>query len=371
MTGAGGTSSIPATGPPLHVYVLVLTLLAAVFAGTAWLGQQYHGAKAARADGHFTRGRVLVEAGQLEPGITELRAAIALDRGNADYARLLARALAAAGAPREAQSYLDGVLALDPTSGITNLTQAQVARALGDSAGAEVFYQRAWFGVWPEGLQQRALVGFELAEYLLGRGEDVRAVGVLSQLSTDIPDSPELLVRLGALLLQAGAAGDAVAPLERAVERDPEHADAWRTLADAHFATRNFATARLTALRATELAPDDQDARRIADTSAAVLALDPSQPRLATRERLRRWQQLLALSAAAFDGCVIDAEPGRLREQAGELLALPIARIDEEVVLPVIEQLWQTRASRCDEWPAEYDALALVMASLASRETPR
>lgn len=373
---AGGPVPDPAVTtapPPLHVYVVVLVVLAAVFAGTTWLGQHYHASKASRADTHFTRGRVLIEAGELEQGIKELRAAVTLDRGNADYARLLARALAAAGAPREAQTYLDGVLARDPTSGIANLTQAQVARALDDAEGAEVFYQRAWFGVWPEGQQQRALVAFELVEYLLTRGETTRAVGVLSQLSTDMPDAPGLLVRLGALFLEAGAAVDAIPPLERAVERDPENADAWRTLADAHFTTRNYATARLAALRASELAPDDAGARLIASTSDAVLNLDPGQPRLATRERLRRWQQILALTVEAFDACFGEEEgpPMPVREDAAALLALRMTELDEEVVLPVVERLWQARAVRCTELAPEYDTLALVLASLASRERPR
>jgi predicted Zn-dependent protease len=360
-------------GPPLHIYVLVLLALAVAFASTAWLGQEYHAAKTARADAHFTKGRVLVEAGDVEQGITELRAAIALDRGNPDYARLLARALAAAGAPREAQTYLDGVLARDPTSGIANLTQAQVVRALNDPEGAEAFYQRAWFGVWPEGQQQRALVGFELAEYLLTQGEAPRAVGVLSQLSTDMPDTPELLVRLGTLFLQAGAPTDAIPPLERAVEQDPEHADGWRTLAEAHFATRNYATARLAALRATELAPGDANAERIAEVSNAVLSLDPGQPRLATRERQRRWRRLLELAVEAFNTCVGESEsaPRLVREEAARLLDLPLAALDEEVVLPVIEQLWRDRGARCPDLPPDDHALSLVLESLASRETPR
>jgi len=368
------TDHAPSTpGPPAHVYVVVLAVLAAMFAGTTWLGREYHDTKAARADAHFTRGRVLLDAGDADGGITELRAAVTLDRGNPDYARRLARALIAAGAPREAQTYLDGVLAADPTSGLANLTQAQVARALDDPEAAEAYYQRAWFGVWSEGQQQRALVGFELAEYLLSRGETTRAVGVLSQLSTDMPDAPRLLVRLGGLLLEAGAAADAVPALERAVERDAENAEAWRTLASAHFVTRNYATARLAALRATELAPEDGDARRLADTSAAVLRLDPGQPRLATRERLRRWQLMLQLAAEAFDACLAQPEdpPGPLRAQANTLLALRVTAVDEEVVLPVIEQLWQARAARCPVVPEAFTALSLVLDALASREAAR
>jgi tetratricopeptide (TPR) repeat protein len=360
-------------GPPLHVYVLVLLVLAGAFAGAAWLGQEYHASKKARADAHFIKGRVLVDAGDLEQGITELRAAVTLDRGNAGYARLLARALAAAGAPREAQTYLDGVLARDPTSGIANLTQAQVARALEDSEGAEVFYQRAWFGVWPEGQQQRALVGFELADYLLTRGDAARAVGVLSQLSTDMPDTTDLLVRLGALFLQADAGSDAIPPLERAVARDPDHAEGWRTLAEAHFTMRNYAAARLAALRATELAPDSADAARIAQVSRDVLSLDPLQPRLATRERLRRWQRILDLSVDAYDACARRAEGPDVpaREEAVTLLALRVTALDEETLLPVIEQLWEARNARCEDVPPEYQALSLVLASRALREPPR
>jgi tetratricopeptide (TPR) repeat protein len=360
-------SSTP--GPPAYIYVLVLALLGLTFAGTTMLVQGYHAEKSARADDHFIRGRVLLDSGDAAGGIAELRAAVALDRGNAAYARLLAQALAETGAAREAQTYLDGVLQRDPTNGEANLTQARVSRALGEDESAETYYRRAWFGVWPQGQQQRALVGFELADYLMERGERMRAVGVLSQLAGDMPDAAALHVRLGTMLLEIGQPGDAIAPLERAVEREPEHGGAWHALAAAHFAHGDYATARLTALRATELAPEDETARQLAETSGAVLALDPSLPRLATRERLRRWQDLLALAVDALDACDPPAEadvPSPLRAQAATLLLLRVTALDEELVLPVVEQLWQERLARCAETPPEFLPVGLVLEALGT-----
>jgi tetratricopeptide (TPR) repeat protein len=369
------TAPGPATtpGPPWHVYLFVALLLAAILTGTTLLARHYQMEKTARSNAHFARGQVLVATGELEAGVAELRAAVALNRGSGVYARVLARALADAGAPREAQTYLDGVLARDPTSGIANLTRAQVLRTLGDTDGAETYYRRAWFGVWPEGQQQRALVGFELAEYLLDRGEIARAIGVLSQLAVDMPATVSLFVRLGALFLQAGAPADAVPPLERAVQADPDNAEAWHTLAEAQFGGGQYATARLAALRAIDLVPDDQEARRLAEVSAAVIALDPGQPRLATRERLRRWQQLLALAADAFDACV--PEPGDALaaavDRARTLRALPVGSLDEELVQPVVEQLWRARTAECPDVPPEYEPLSLVLTSLGTRESAR
>lgn len=374
MTAPSIDAPPPTAAPPAWVYVVIAGLLAAMGTGTTMLVQAYHAEKSARAEAHYQRGRVLAESAELGAATAELRAAVTLDRGNTDYALLLARTLADAGAAREAQTYLDGVLASDPTDGRANLAQAGVLRALGDHEAAETYYRRAWFGVWAEGQQQRALVGFDLAEYLLDRDETTRAIGVLSQLAGDMPDAPAPLVRLGTLLLRAGQPADAVAPLQRAVEHDPRHAGAWHALAEAHFESRSFATARLAALRATDLAPGDARARQLADVSGAVLALDPSQPRLATRERLRRWQQLLSLAVDALDDCVgpdEDEAPDPLRAQARTLLALRVTALDEELVLPVVEQVWQTRLAACPDTPSAFAPVGLVLAGLASMEQPR
>jgi hypothetical protein len=57
-----------------------------------------------------------------------------------------------------------------------------------------------------------------------GRVEQARAL--LASLGDDVPGDADTLVAAGALFLAAGEAADALIVLDRAVERDPTHADA-------------------------------------------------------------------------------------------------------------------------------------------------
>ncbi|MGE3274771.1 MAG: tetratricopeptide repeat protein [Vicinamibacterales bacterium] len=358
---------------PSRAYTAVAVLLVAMFMTTTTLARYYHEEQHARAQDHFARGSTLVDAGNLDQGIVQLRAALLLDRGNADYALILATALLDAGHPREAETYLDDAIREDPTSGPANLVRARVARALGD-AETDVYYQRSYFGSWPaDARDQRLAVGFELVEYLLALDARERAHAVLAQLAAETGRDPDLDLRVGRLFLDANGAADAIPLLMDATEQRPDDAAAWSALAEAQFEEFNDTAAARAAARAVALDPRDMTAARIADVARSSVGLDPSQPRLRATERTRRARQLVELSRAAYEACVPapagDAPPDPLVDEAARALnrrTRPAPDNDELVELAT--RLWDARTARCPDVDPDVEALQRVLSRLAGRE---
>jgi predicted Zn-dependent protease len=134
--------------------------IAALAATAITLTRYYHAARKAHAEVHQARGEAEAAAGDVPGAIVELRAALALNRHAPDYVLTLATTLLDANRPREAEPYLDEVIAADPTSGPANRARARAAQALG-RPDADRYYQRAYFGAWPLEMQSaRLAVGF-------------------------------------------------------------------------------------------------------------------------------------------------------------------------------------------------------------------
>jgi hypothetical protein len=77
-----------------------------------------------------------------------------------------------------------------------------------------------------------------MAERLMEKGEHAEAIPYLQAVLAIEPDYCGVLHALAECRLATGAAGEAIAPLEKLIERDYRwaHYRAWRTLVDAHMA---------------------------------------------------------------------------------------------------------------------------------------
>jgi Flp pilus assembly protein TadD len=353
---------------------LIVAALGGLLALTTTLARFYHESRLVRAAAHLDRGRMLVRAGEFERGLTELRAALALRRDDGETALVLATALLDADRPREAENYLDEAITRNPTSGPVNLTRARVARELG-SDDTETYYQRAYFGSWgADSTPRRLAVGFELVEYLLGKGERERARGVLTQLALDGERDTDVLLRVAFLLVDANAPADAVPLLREVVARRPGDAPAWSALAAAAFAIHEDQIAGRAARQALDLDKGDKQAERIARLSRGALEMDPRAGRLGARERLRRARVLLSETARAYDACpsLAEAVPaeGSARQDAAQLLAeRPRTDVELDDVVDVAARVWNERVAQCSDVPPELAVLARVFERLAAGAT--
>ncbi len=359
---------------PARTVTLVALALGALLAITATLARYYSEVRLLRAGSHLERGRMLVRVGELDRGLTELRAALALHRDDAETTLVLATALLAADRPREAETYLDEAIERDPTSGPANLARARVARELASDDTA-TFYQRAYFGSWgPESTPRRVAVGFELVEYLLSSGERERARGVLTQLAVDAAHDTGVMLRVALLLVDAGAPADAVPLLGEVVTRRPGDAPAWGALASAAFAIYEDQIAARASAQALDLDKGDTESERIARLAQDAFAMDPRVSRLSTRERIRRARVVLAETVRAYDACAplatAEAPPGGARAEAARVMAEgPRVEVELDDLVDLAARVWAERRERCPEVAPDLAALARVFDRLAAGAT--
>jgi tetratricopeptide (TPR) repeat protein len=362
-------SQMVATEP--RAYAVVLLALALLFAVTVVVAGRFHQERARLAAAHFERGRALSLAGQPQRALVEFRTALTLERDRPEVELALALALLDLGRPREAVTYLADVLRGDPTNGPANLARARAAREAGDPGEAELYYQRAIYGVWPPDAAGRRLdVRFELVQLLLERGDRQHAAGELTQIAAEAPDSVEVAARLGPLFLQVGAADRAAAALRRVVAARPDDADAWAALAAGEMLLGNLPAAVSAGQHALALRPDDAATDRRVETARLALGLDPTARRLATAERERRARALVMLARAALLSCVGPDEGlagpdiAGLDAEATALLGTRPSRQMEavEAALGLAERLWARTRQVCPDAAAEHGVLALALA---------
>lgn len=350
----------------------LVTLTLAVLSGAAtFLTGYYHDARLTRAQHHLQRGQELVATGDLTSAIVELRAALTLNRHDANYILALATTLLLNDLPREAEPYLDEAIQADPTSGPPNLARARVARALGTTDTA-TYYQRAYFGSWRIDQQATRLdVGFEFAEYLLDTGDGERARGMLAQLAVDVARDAGAELRVARLLLRAGAPQDAEPLLRDVVARRPGDAAAWSTLALVAFDRHEYASAIESAERWLELEPKNAEATHALRVARQIRSLDPTGPRLSARERVRRAAELLRQTTAALDACTPPdpATPDPLRTEARRAVdGRGPTSLDDDQLVELALRVWADRLERCPAADPDTEVLSRLFTSLAAKQ---
>lgn len=345
--------------------LLVFAALALLGTMTSALAGYYHRERATRAVGMFERGEAAVTAGRPAAGIGELRAALALDRGNPRYSLVLADALLRAGRPREAETYLETAMKADPTSGPANLLNARIVRAL-QEPDAAVWYERALAGSWPDEKRgTRNAVGIEFAEYLLSLEDHERARTVLVRLSLG-PSDPSG-ARVARLLLDAGAEADAARLARARTAAAPDDLDGWLLLAEAEFRGGRDREAQAAARRASTIDPGNARATEIARTTGTVLALDPFAPRLNAAERTRRARELLRAVVAAHDACMPPAGARTDDPVAAARRALQPGRArvtDAQDLADLATFAWALREARCGPPAPDLAGLARLLGRL-------
>ncbi|HXE08710.1 MAG TPA: tetratricopeptide repeat protein [Acidobacteriaceae bacterium] len=218
----------------LNVLGLLLTITA-LFAVTFFLFRSFSAHRADLAQRWSARGRMALQAGKPDEAITALRTALVYAPGTRDDELLLAEALEQTNRPEEAEEsyqYLTGLWTADPGYGPINLQLARLERKRDQPQDAINSYRAAIYGTWQGGgLEERAAVRLELAQYLIAQHDLEAAHLELLIAGGDAPETYERDMEIGSLLEQAIAAGDAETYYRRALQaakRNREERDAAR-----------------------------------------------------------------------------------------------------------------------------------------------
>lgn len=293
-----------ARGAALTLAIAALWLLA------THLADRYHDGKIARAERRAEQGRVELTEGRTSAAVGHFREAVALHPDRPAYRFSLAQGLVTLGQTSEAEAYLRDILQQDAMNGPANRAMARLLSGLGRTADAEVSYYRAIYGLWPSGEQgARVETRLELIG-LLGKTADRNRVRAeLTQLAIAFPGDLTLQLQAGRSLLDLGFADDAARQFDQVSRRFAEPGSAYAGLAEAELQRGDYVSAFEAAQRA--VAQDSGDRASIArrDVARSAMALDPSLPRLALRQRQNRTRQLIARTRAVLTACWADRPP--------------------------------------------------------------
>lgn len=134
-----------------------------------------------------------------------------------------------------------------------------------------------------------------LVDHHLAQRDITKALGAAQAAATALPNSPELLDRLGRVQLMAQDPQQAVVSFGKLAQLLPQAPLPQLRLADAHLATKNAAAAAAAVRRAQELAPDSP----MVQLAVVTLAMNEGKPEQALAAA-RKLQALRADEAAGF-----------------------------------------------------------------------
>lgn len=325
----------PATSPLfpfsrfVHREIIVLVILCgAAIAGfliTKTAASSAHAHRLSDAATWHARGQAALAEGRLDDALTAFGRARALDRDRDEHHLSFATALTDAGQIDAARQVLLGLRATRPENPDVNLGLAELAAASGATADAVQFYQRALYGEWtPERLDDRERVRVSLIEYQLANGMRSQAVAQLLLLAADLPADAARQTEAARLFLAAGEPDLALEHYRRALEDEPDNAEALAGAGDAAFEVGDFAAAR----GFYDLVPghaESVEARR--ELVRLVLANDPLQPRLSNAERRRRLTAGHVRAQLLIQACRVHLAGTSAQEEQLDALASEVAAL--------------------------------------------
>lgn len=310
VCSCGGTPAvwIVARDTTLFLSFMLLVLL---FVATGFAARAYRGEEAKLAGRWFGRGQTAMAAGRAQEAIQDFRTALVYSRGNvggadenSDYELSLARALEAAGRVDEARAYLLGLAERTPGSATLNLELAHLAVRKNDVAGAIYYFTGAIYGVWDaDPATQRRNARIEFAEFLIAHGRQSEAQAELLALAAALPADSTEHAHAGTLLLNAGENEQALKEFQLGIEKTPRLPEAEEGAGVASYQLGDYVEAERYLDRASRLAPLDDAAKQMLETSRQVLALDPLAEGLSAAERAERAAGAFEMALARLKSC--------------------------------------------------------------------
>jgi tetratricopeptide (TPR) repeat protein len=247
------------------------------------------------AERHYAQGQKLAARGDLNAAAEEYREALLFAPDNTEYRLALATILIDAGRLAEAQSHIEELLQENPTNGVINLLRARLAMKRNRLNLATQYYQRAVYEYWPASeLPKRRQARWELVDLLARTGQRNALIAELIQLYSEGPHTPQEKAKIGALLLNNGAASEAMQVFRDLAKQSPNDPAAHIGLAQVYFAQGDFVSARHEYQRAARLDPHNHDITEALALTNEIIDMDPDLPTISLAERFRRSQNLLS-----------------------------------------------------------------------------
>ena len=206
---------------------------------------------------HFLRGTALAALERDAEATRELEAAVRLSPTHEEAWADLAVLRGRGGELARAEDAARRAVTIDSTYADAWADLASVRAARGDTSGAEADYRRA-LKLEPD--LAGAAVG--LARLLNAGGRADEALALLEEARGESPRNEDLALLLSALQSRAGRIEASAATLEGLTRFRPRNADAWNNLGIARAQLGRRAEARAAFLRALEIAPNHESARR-------------------------------------------------------------------------------------------------------------
>jgi CIC family chloride channel protein len=352
-----------------------LAALVAVVMVAGFLNYFYRAERGKKAEQAYEAANELLQKDRLQEAIAQYRNALSISH-SVEHRLALALALVKAGQMNEATIYLTEILRQRPASGPANLALAQALAAESRVDDAVIHYQRAILGSWPDQpVQRRTESRMQLVEYLGKAGRQAQARAELLALVAGLPTDPALQKRAGRMLIDFGLPREAAELFRGLLKRGPPDSAEYDGLGDAAFLTGDYQAARDAFRKAQQIDPANPMAARRADLCDSILALDPAQRGLGSRERFRRSQEILRYVTAQLAACA--GPESSLPAPSKDALAAARASLARkrapasfsdaaEANSALAGKLWKQRNASCAAPPAD-DPMRLVMSILAAR----
>jgi tetratricopeptide (TPR) repeat protein len=297
-----------------------------------------------------------------------------LVRDDPEYALGYAQALLTAGDLERAESTLRDMLNRRSNDARANLLMARVLIARQRPEGADSYYHRAIYGLWPsDAATNQTRVRMELAEWLAQRHSNDELIAELLILQTAAQHDPNMIRRSAELFVAAGSASRAADQYEALIAENPHDVAAYKGLGAAELQRGNDRAAQRALQKALEQDPSDNEVKRRIEMIRAVTELDPTPRRLASREKYNRSMRLVSLASEALRACrTPESGAGEtLLKEADQFKAKrvkgPITNELSESRLKLAEDLWSTRLTACTSSPSKDDPLSWVMNRLKAQ----
>jgi tetratricopeptide (TPR) repeat protein len=256
------------------------------------------------------RGEAALAAGNPVAALASLHSALAYAPDDRGLQIELARALAAAGHIREAQTYFNTLLEAEPGSGIINLELARLAVRQNNVQAAIDDYQAAIDGTWNgDAYTRRRQIRLELSKYLIQQGRLPEARNQLLVTAGNAPDDAALQLQVGHLLVDAQDLTDALDVFHRGSRGRSQRLAALEAEGQTAALLGRFNVTHTLLARAVaepefqKQPPAQREVIRTAlQLSQAALALYPSDT-LTARERAQRVARDAALVQQRLSAC--------------------------------------------------------------------
>lgn len=363
-------------GTTPRALLAVIVGMTVLWTTTSFLVRAWRAGRYDRAEDHFKLGKQFAHAGKNEEAAEQYRAALSFSPGDSNFRLELALALMNLGRLDEAEAHLAELKDADPTNAVVNLALARIGKRQSKWNDAVLHYHRAIFGFWPEQPERnRIQARFELVSLLSDRGRQKEALAELLELAGEAPNDPDLQKRVANLVLANGAPRSAADIFQAIVNNSPDDAAAWHGLGETQFQQGEYVSARTSFHRALRRNPKDDQARHRAAECDQIVALDPTLPKLTSRQRFNRAKGLLLRTEGGLGQCLMASGatdpkgPPDPSQSMKALLQATSRRRSEEDALKLLnaaQERWKSWEGLCPAAAQSDEPLALVMGKVSN-----